>query len=66
MTINIPEKWRGILYVFCGIGSIIVTYLAATSVIGAEEVAAWTGFTAFTALVARFNLSPGPHDEPKS
>ncbi len=63
MTINIPEKWRGVLYIVCGIGSIVVTYLAATGVLGAEEVAAWTGFTAFVAVVARFNLGSSPRDD---
>lgn len=56
MNLNLPEQVRGILYVICGLGSVVVTYLAATKIIGVEEVAAWTGFCAFIAALARFNL----------
>lgn len=63
MTINIPEQVRGWLYIFCGIGSIVATYLGATNVIGAPEMAAWTAFTVFVAGLARFNLStPAPKE----
>lgn len=48
-------KVRGWLYVFCGLGSLVVTYLAATNLIGVNEVAFWTGFTAFIGVLARFN-----------
>ena len=57
MDTNIPEQVRGWLYIFCGLGSVVVTYLAAAHIIGLNEVAAWTGFTAFIAALARFNLS---------
>jgi len=63
MNINIPEQARGILYVICGLGSVLVTYLAATATIGVEEVSLWTGFTAFISLLARFNLSPSANDQ---
>lgn len=62
MTIMIPERIRGYLYVVCGLGSVAVTYLAATKIIGVEEVAAWTGFTAFIGALARFNLGT-PEDK---
>ena len=62
MDVNIPEKWRGVLYVVTGIGSIVVTYLAASGIIGGNETAAWTGFCAFVAALARFNLG-SPKDE---
>ena len=64
MNINIPENVRGILYVITGIGSIVVTYLAATGMIGINETAAWTAFTAFIAGLARFNLGHSPQDKP--
>lgn len=56
MTINIPEKVRGALYIFTGVGSLVVTYLGATEAIGAPEMALWTGFSAFIATMAQFNL----------
>lgn len=62
MDINIPEKVRGLLYVGTGIGSIIVTYLAASHTIGINETAAWVAFTVFIAGLARFNLSATPDE----
>lgn len=58
LDINIPSQVRGWLYVICGLGSLAVTYLAATHAIGVNEVALWTGFTAFVGGLARFNLTP--------
>ena len=62
MTVNISERWRGMLYVFTAIGSIVVTYLGARDLIGTPELAAWTGFTAFIATLARFNLGHSPQE----
>lgn len=58
MDFHIPTNVRGYLYVFCGVGSVVVTYLAASETIGVNEVALWTGFTAFVSGLARFNLTP--------
>jgi len=58
MNINLPSKVRAILYVFTALGSIVMTYLAATQIVGSNEVAAWTAFTAFIAGLARINITP--------
>lgn len=58
MSINLPSKVRAALYIFTAIGSLVVTYLAATSVISAPEVALWTGFTVFVSGLARINVTP--------
>lgn len=58
MKLNPSSKVRGILYIFTAVGSIVVTYLAATGVIGANETAAWTAFTALIASMAGFNVTP--------
>ena len=58
MNINLPSKVRAALYVFTALGSIVVTYLAAAQIIGPNEVAAWTAFTALIAGLARINITP--------
>ena len=63
MTFNLPERLRGGLYIFTGLGSLVVTYLGATGNLGADEMALWSGFTAYVAALAGFNLSPSPQDE---
>lgn len=64
MQINLPEKVRGALYIFTGVGSVVVTYLGATEIISTPEMALWTGFTAFIATLAQFNLG-SPKDQVK-
>lgn len=62
MNINIPENVRGYLYIICSVGSLISIYLGAKQIIGVDEMALWNGFTAFIALLARFNLGT-PEDK---
>lgn len=62
MEVNIPENVRGYLYMFCIFGSVAMTYLGATEIVGTAELAAWSGFTAAVALMARFNLGNSPKD----
>lgn len=62
MTFNLPEKWRGILYVICTFGSLIALYLGARGLVGVEELSLWSGFTAAVAGIAGFNLGNSPRD----
>lgn len=64
MSINIPERARGWLYIIVSIGSLVAAYALAKDYIGADEMALWSGFAAFVALVARFNLGNSPNDPP--
>lgn len=52
----IPAKWRLALYIIFSVGSVVVTYLAAKHIIGAEEVALWTGLGAAFGLTAASNV----------
>lgn len=58
MTFNLPSKVRFALYIFTSVGSLVVTYFAATGVIGSNEVALWTAFSAFVAALAGLNVNP--------
>ena len=58
MTINLPSKVRAFLYIFTSIGSLVMTYLAVTGIVGSNEVALWTGFSAFIAALAGLNVTP--------
>ena len=58
VNINIPSEIRNGLYIFTALGSILMTYLSATQVVGSNEVAAWTAFTAFIAGLAKLNITP--------
>lgn len=62
MRINLPSRLRFAIYVFNGVGSIIVVYLNAKGLIGAAEVTAWTALSAFTSTMAALNVS-NPPDE---
>lgn len=44
------------IYLFGAIGSAVVTYLAATGIIGSEEVALWTAIAGAIAALAGVNL----------
>lgn len=52
----IPPKARLVLYVAYGVGSVVVTYLAAKSYIGVEEVALWTGLGVPLGITAASNV----------
>lgn len=56
MKLNPPPKVRTALYIFTGVGSLVVTYLCVKELIGVAEVALWTGFTTFIAGMAGFNV----------
>lgn len=62
MTINVPEKLRGLLYIIVMVGGPIVAYAMDKGWIGAQELALWTGLTSIVALIARFNLAPSVAD----
>jgi hypothetical protein len=55
MDINLPKNVRAAIYIITGIGSLIITYLAATGGITLEQVALWTGFTTFVGGLAKLN-----------
>ena len=55
MNVTIPARLRLALYIFTTFGSLLVTYFTATGVLGTNEVALWTGFTAAIAAMAGFN-----------
>ena len=57
MKINLSRKVRAGLYVATGIGSAVVIYLAAKSIIGDAEIALWASLSLFASTVAGFNLS---------
>ena len=54
---QIPAKVRATLYIVYGVGSIVLTYLAARGIVGSPEVAAWTGLGAFFGFTAVSNLN---------
>lgn len=58
MHVDIPRNIRLTLYIVTSIGSMLVTYLAAKGIIGGDEIAFWTGFTAFIAAMASININP--------
>lgn len=57
MRINLPSKVRFAIYVFNGVGSIVVAYLVAKNYIGDPEAVAWTALSAFTSTMAALNVS---------
>ena len=59
----IPAKWRLALYIAYAVGSVVVTYLAAKHIIGAEEVALWTGLGAAFGVTAASNVDLADEDE---
>ena len=62
MTINVPEKLRGLLYIIVMVGGPIVAYAMDKEWIGAQELALWAGITSIVSLIARFNLAPSVAD----
>lgn len=57
MRINLPPKVRFAIYVFNGLGTILVSYLFTKHYIGDPEVAAWGAFNVFTSGMAALNVS---------
>lgn len=57
MNINLPPKVRFAVYVFNGLVSILVVYLATKGIIGDAETVAWGGFNLFTSALAGYNVS---------
>jgi hypothetical protein len=62
MTINVPEKLRGWLYVIILLGGPVIYYCLDKGWIGMQELALWTGLTTIVATIARFNLAPSIAD----
>lgn len=62
VPVNISQRLRGYLYLFCLFGTIFVTYLFGKEFIGAEEMILWQGVSVATAGIARFNLGHSPQD----
>ena len=57
MRINLPDKVRFAIYLFNGVGSIVVVYLLTKGSIGEAELTAWTALSAFTSTMAGLNVS---------
>lgn len=57
MNVNLPAKVRLALYIFFGIGSLVVTYLSVKTIIGVDEVSLWTGISAFVFALAGINVN---------
>ena len=56
MRINLPDKIRFAIYLFNGVGSIVVVYLLTKGSIGEAELTAWTALSAFTSTMAGLNV----------
>lgn len=54
---KLSAKIRFAIYVFFGVGSILVTYLSSIAVIGRPEVEAWVALTAFGNGLAAINTT---------
>lgn len=57
MRVNLPSQLRVAIYVFCSLGSFIVTYLVAKKTLGADEVALWTGISGVALGMAGINTA---------
>lgn len=55
MTVNLPAKVRLAVYVFVGIGGIVMTYLSSVGVVGQNELTAWSALSVFVGGLAAFN-----------
>lgn len=55
MKVNLPTKVRFGIYVFLGLGSILMSYLSAVGLVHAAEMTAWTMFSAFVGGLAAVN-----------
>ena len=58
LTDILTPQIRGILYLVYGVGSIVMTYLGAKGVVGADEMALWTGLGVFFGVTAASNVKP--------
>lgn len=56
MNINLPSRVRFAIYIFNGLGSIVVVYLAAKGIIGDAETVAFGAFNVFTSGLAALNV----------
>lgn len=54
-SINLPTNVRFAIYVFLGLGGIVMTYLSATGVVGQNEMTAWSAFSVFVGGLAAVN-----------
>jgi len=57
MQYNLPTKLRFAIYLFFGVGSILVTYLSTVGVIGTAEVTAWVALSTFGSGLAALNTN---------
>lgn len=68
----IPPKARILGYFVYGVGSIVATYLAARGIIGADEMALWSGlgvlfgFTALSNVPSYVDDADGDADPPET
>lgn len=56
MTINLPSKVRFGIYIFTGVGSLVIAYLSSVQAIGTPELELWTGLSAFVNGLAALNV----------
>lgn len=54
---KIPTRYRWLAYIVYGVGSVVVTYLAAKGHVGADEIALWTGIGAVFGVTAAANTN---------
>ncbi len=59
----IPAKARFALYVVYFVGSVVLTYLATKHIVGADEIALWTGLGAVFGVTAASNVDLGDEGE---
>lgn len=58
MTLNVPYKIRGAIYVFTALGTPLIAYLFAKEFIGELEVTLWSGLVAAVNAMAAINTVP--------
>ncbi len=58
MTLNLPAKVRATLYVITAVGTPVVAYLAAKTIIGDLEVVLWSAEVTVVSALAAFNVTP--------
>ena len=56
MTVHLPSKVRFGIYIFTGVGSLVIAYLSTVGVIGSAELELWTGLSAFVNGLAALNV----------
>jgi hypothetical protein len=57
---SIPARYRLVAYVVYGVGSLVMTYLGARHLVGADEMALWSGLGVLLGLTAASNVGHAP------